>query len=91
MKTQYTVRIHALESPRVAPATFTPLLAMKPAPLPTVKEPQTFPASSAVTASFFALLERRQHEHEQREAQARKDREDAKLARLRPWWVDAQQ
>lgn len=58
---------------------------MKPAPLPTVKEPQTFPAS------FFALLERRQREHEQREAQARKDREDAKLARLRPWWADAQQ
>lgn len=46
---------------------------------------------SAVTASFFALLDRRQREHQQAEAQARKDREDAKLARLRPWWVDAQQ
>jgi hypothetical protein len=56
---------------------------MKPAPLLTVKEP--FPVA------FFDLLDRRQREHEQREAEARKDHEDAKLARLRPWWADAQQ
>jgi len=38
-------------------------------------------------AAFFALLDKRSKEHEARLAQERKDREDKKLARIRPWWL----
>lgn len=39
-------------------------------------------------AAFFALLDKRQKDHEAQKAQERKDNEDKKLARLRPWWQD---
>lgn len=42
-------------------------------------------------AAFFALLDQRQRDEEARRAQERKDREDAKLARLRPWWIESAQ
>ena len=42
-------------------------------------------------AAFFALLAKRQAEHEAAQAQERKDAEDRKLARLRPWWTEASQ
>lgn len=42
-------------------------------------------------AAFFALLDKRQRAEEARQAQERKDQEDAKLARLRPWWVESAQ
>lgn len=42
-------------------------------------------------AAFFALLDKRQREHEAEKARERKDREDAKLARLKPWWTQAAQ
>jgi len=42
-------------------------------------------------AAFFALLAKRQAEHEAAQAQERKDEEDAKLARLKPWWIEAAQ
>ena len=38
--------------------------------------------------TFFALLAQRQREHEARQAQERKDAEDRKLARLKPWWQE---
>ena len=37
---------------------------------------------AAKLAAFFALLDKRQ-------AQERKEAEDRKIARLRPWWLDA--
>lgn len=39
-------------------------------------------------AAFFALLDKRQREHEAEEAKQRKDKEDKKLAMLKPWWQD---
>ena len=40
-------------------------------------------------AAFFALLEKRQREHEAQKALDRRDAEDAKLARLKPWYLEA--
>ena len=42
-------------------------------------------------AAFFALLEKRQREHEEAKAKERKEREDKRLARLKPWWTEAAQ
>ena len=42
-------------------------------------------------AAFFALLDKRQREHEAEQAKERKDREDKKLARLKPWYLEASQ
>ena len=39
-------------------------------------------------AAFFALLDKRQRENEAKQAQARKDAEERKLARLKPWWQE---
>lgn len=39
-------------------------------------------------AAFFALLDKRQRDHEAEKAQERRDKEDRKLARLQPWWQD---
>lgn len=42
-------------------------------------------------AAFFALLDQRQRDEEARKAQERKEKEDGKLARLKPWWTQASQ
>lgn len=42
-------------------------------------------------AAFFALLEKRQRDHEAEKARERKEQEDKKLARLKPWYVQASQ
>jgi hypothetical protein len=44
--------------------------------------------STVKLAAFFALLNKRQRDHEAQKAQERKDNEDKKLAKLRPWWQD---
>ena len=49
------------------------------------------PADAPNLATFFALLDQRQRDEEARQAQERKDREDKKLARLRPWWIESAQ
>jgi hypothetical protein len=40
-------------------------------------------------AAFFALLAKRQAEHEARQAQKRREAEDRKLAKLKPWWQES--
>ena len=40
-------------------------------------------------AAFFALLDKRQREHEAQKAQERREAEDRKLARLKPWWTQS--
>ena len=45
-------------------------------------------SSNDKLAAFFALLDKRQKDHEAAKAQERKDKEDKKLAKLRPWWQD---
>lgn len=52
---------------------------------------QPQPASPDKLAAFFALLDQRQRDEEAKQAQERKDREDKKLARLRPWWIESAQ
>lgn len=42
-------------------------------------------------ATFFALLAQRQWAEEERQAQERRDKEDKKLARIKPWWTQASQ
>jgi hypothetical protein len=42
-------------------------------------------------AAFFALLDQRQRNHEAEKAKERKEKEDRKLARLKPWWQQASQ
>jgi len=42
-------------------------------------------------AAFFALLDKRQRDHEAEKARERKETEDRKLARLKPWWQNASQ
>ena len=42
-------------------------------------------------AAFFALLDKRQQDHEEQKAMERKEAEDKKLARIRPWWQEAAQ
>jgi uncharacterized protein YecE (DUF72 family) len=39
-------------------------------------------------ATFFALLAKRQAEQEARQAQERREAEDRKLAKLKPWWQE---
>lgn len=39
-------------------------------------------------AAFFALLAKRQAEHEARLSQERREAEDRKLAKLKPWWQE---
>jgi len=51
----------------------------------------TAPQQPDKLAAFFALLDQRQRDEEARRAQERKDREDKKLARLRPWWIESAQ
>lgn len=41
--------------------------------------------------TFFALLDKRQKERLEKLAAERKDREDKKLARIKPWWLEASQ
>jgi hypothetical protein len=40
---------------------------------------------------LLATLDKLRVERERREAQERKTHEDKKLAKLRPWWVEAAQ
>lgn len=42
-------------------------------------------------STFFALLDKRQKEHLAKQAQERKDREDKKLALIKPWYLEAAQ
>jgi len=42
-------------------------------------------------AAFFALLAKRQAEHEAAQAQEKKDAEDCKLAKLKPWYMQSSQ
>ena len=51
----------------------------------------TAPQQLDPLAAFFALLDQRRRAEEARQAQERKDREDKKLARLSPWWVETAQ
>jgi hypothetical protein len=39
--------------------------------------------------AFFALLDKRQRENEAEKAKEKREAEDRKIARLRPWWLDA--
>ena len=48
-------------------------------------------SSNDKLTAFFALLDKRQRDHEAEKAQERKDKEDKKLARLKPWWLEAAQ
>ena len=41
--------------------------------------------------NFFALLDKRQRDNLAKQAQARKDHEDKRLARIKPWWLEASQ
>jgi hypothetical protein len=41
--------------------------------------------------AFFALLDKRQRDHEEQKARERREKEDKKLARLKPWWQNASQ
>lgn len=49
------------------------------------------PQPKATLESFLAVLETKRAQHEETKRQERKDREDKKLSRLRPWWLDAAQ
>lgn len=42
-------------------------------------------------AAFFALLDKRQRDHEAEKARERKEVEDKKLKRIRAWWQEASQ
>lgn len=59
----------------------------------TPKQPSPLQAmsSSDKLAAFFALLDKRQRDHEEQKARERKEQEDKKLARIRPWWQEASQ
>jgi hypothetical protein len=39
-------------------------------------------------ATFFALLAQRQRDEEARQAQEKREAEDRKLAKLKPWWQE---
>ena len=41
--------------------------------------------------AFFALLDKRRRDHEEQKARERKEAEDKKLARLKPWWLQSAQ
>lgn len=47
-------------------------------------------AQQKLTA-FFALLDKRQKEHLAKQAQERKDHEDKRIDRIKPWWLEASQ
>ena len=42
-------------------------------------------------AAFFALLDKRQRDAEEAKAKERKEEQDRKLARLKPWYMQASQ
>ena len=42
-------------------------------------------------AAFFALLAKRTKDHEAQKAQERREAEDRKLARIKPWWTQSAQ
>ena len=64
----------------------------KPAPFPNPeRNTMNPPADKTPLPALLATLERLRAQHEAEERQARKDREDKKLAKLRPWWLDAAQ
>lgn len=42
-------------------------------------------------AAFFALLDQRQRDEQTRQEQERKEKEDGKLTRLKPWYMQASQ
>lgn len=42
-------------------------------------------------AAFFALLDKRTKENEEKQAQERREKEDRKLARLKPWYMQSAQ
>lgn len=42
-------------------------------------------------AAFFALLDQRQREREAKQAEEKRDKEDKKLARIKPWWLQSSQ
>lgn len=42
-------------------------------------------------AAFFALLDKRQQDHEKQQAEERKEEQDKRLARLKPWYMQASQ
>lgn len=42
-------------------------------------------------AAFFALLDKLQRDHEAKKAEERREKEDKKLARLKPWYMQASQ
>ena len=48
-------------------------------------------SSESKLDAFFALLAKRQQDHEAEKARERKEAEDKKLARLKPWYVQASQ
>ena len=41
--------------------------------------------------AFFALLAKRQQDHEAEKARERKEAEDRKLKRIRAWWLQSAQ
>jgi len=42
----------------------------------------------ATLETLLTVLENKRLQHEEAKRQARKDKEDKKLSRLRPWWLD---
>lgn len=49
------------------------------------------PTVTKTTDSFFALLDKRQRDNLAKQAAERKDHEDKRLARIKPWWLEASQ
>lgn len=45
----------------------------------------------ATLDTLLAVLETKRAQREEAQRQTRKDNEDKKLSRLRPWWLDAAQ
>lgn len=45
----------------------------------------------ATLESFLSAIETRRIKHEESQRLLRKEKEDKKLARIRPWWLDAAQ
>ena len=48
-------------------------------------------SSEAKLDAFFTLLDKRRRDHEAEKARERREKEDKKLARLKPWWLEAAQ
>lgn len=49
------------------------------------------PRPKATLESFLAVIDALRLTREEEQRLTRKDREDEKLARLKPWWLDAAQ